>query len=70
MSEKDVLKDAVCVNGRFSYAIKHRSLHDGHSETGAYIDNQRRLGARFFEIDSQGGIRGEMHLPRHRIYRV
>ena len=46
VSKKGVTNDAVCINGRFVYTIKHKPRKTGNTKTEAYIDNQRRLDAR------------------------
>ena len=36
-----------CINGRFAYKIKRKTLKAGHVKAEACIDNERRLDSRF-----------------------
>ena len=44
---KGVPKYEVCISGGFVYTIRNKPLRDGHTKTDAYVDNRRRLAARF-----------------------
>ena len=47
-SGEDVAKDEVCINGRFFYTSEHIPLAAGHAREEAYVDDPRRLDARFY----------------------
>ena len=51
-----VPKGAVCINVRFLYTIKHKPPKAGHVKSESYIDNERRLDARFllkvYQVDN------------------
>ena len=49
----------VCINGRFVYEIKHKPLKAGHAKTDAYVDNVRRIDARFRAKGPQDALGGE-----------
>ena len=57
----------VCINGRFVYEIKHKPLKAGHAKTDAYVDNVRRIDARFRAKGPQDALGGEWFFPNIRV---
>ena len=53
-----VPSDEVCINGRFVYTAKRKPVKAGHTKTESYVDDQRRLDARFCAISFQEEVGG------------
>ena len=65
--EKDVPIDEVCNVGMFFYTVKHKHLESGHTKTYAYIDNWRRLDARFVVKGFQEAIGAIASVPKSQL---
>ena len=61
--ETDVPKDAVCINGRFVYTLKHKALKAGRVKTASCIENESLLDARFCEKGFQEAIGANASAP-------
>ena len=55
---KDAPKDEVCRNGGGVLNKKHKTSESDHARTDAYVDDTRRLDARFCAKFAQGEIGG------------
>ena len=66
-SSKDVPKDEACISGRFVYTRKRKTLKSGHARTDAYVDEQRRLDARFCVEGFQEAIGGGIPPPHQHV---
>ena len=66
VTHKDAPNDEVCINGRFVYTMKRKAIWVGHTNTEAYIDDERRLDARLRVSGFHGALWDYDHAPTTR----